>query len=106
MYSSIWVEHINICRIIQYISMLHGFDIALRDAEEVWEHYSESLSAGWMVETYGDLDNMWQLIKNQFISSNETTPEFDIRVKEQMVDTAEMIENDDECNIQFVIKNN
>ena len=102
----VWVEHINICRIIQYVALIHGFDITLRESEEIWQNYSDSMSAGWILESYDDLYHMWILIKNQFIKKTETQPEFEERIKEMSQDVKEMIEQDDECEVTLNIKGN
>ena len=102
----VWVEHVNVCRIIQYIALLHGFDINLSEAEEVWQEYSSSLDAGWILESYHDLEHMWSLIKNQFVEDGETAYEFDQRVLEGIDNISWMIKEDGECDVDLIIKSN
>jgi len=65
----IWhTEYINDRRIIQYVAMLHGYDITLLNAEDIWESYSDKVSASWLMWNMKDLDGIWDCIKDYFIN--------------------------------------
>jgi hypothetical protein len=50
----------DIARIVQ-VALKHGYSLTMRQAEDVWEKYSESMFAGWMVLPDDD-DKLWLII--------------------------------------------
>lgn len=91
-------------RIIQYVCLVHGYDVTLSQAREVWEEYSsEECDCGFVcIPTYicgldVDMESTWDAIKNYFI-------EHDDYVDDKMLNYV-INSSDQSWIVEFCIKN-
>lgn len=52
------------CERIVRISMMHGYNITLGQAEQVWDDYSDSMAAGWMNLPESD-EEVWEVLSEE-----------------------------------------
>jgi hypothetical protein len=59
------------CRIVQYVALLHGFDINLEEALELWEHHSDDNAYSFMPGNMTDFESVWDCIKSYILKDYE-----------------------------------
>lgn len=92
------------CKILQHICFLHGYDITLREAENLWSKYSSDFCAGWLINDWKDFDTTWKRIRYLF-KEVVTEEEFEENLKEQENDIYCLM-NYKGCDYEVVIEVN
>ena len=52
------IEHVQDCRRIQKVLEEHHWVASLRECEQIWEHHSTIMAAGWLFLPEDD-DELW-----------------------------------------------
>lgn len=52
------------CARIVQVSLRHGFVLTLKQAEMIWEEYSEDYAAGWMTLPKTD-EELWEILNEE-----------------------------------------
>ena len=94
-------DYINF--IEKYYIRVHGYDITLRDAENLWSKYSDDLYAGWLINDWEDFDTRWKRIKYLFKNKADTEDEFEENLKEQEEDMSCLM-NYEGCYYEIIIE--
>lgn len=64
------IEFISDCKYFQRILQEKGYDPTLSEIQELWQEYSESLSASWLsIEEYSEKE-IWKSIKEYIRNRN------------------------------------
>ncbi len=103
-------SYLNDVRAIQYALFLHGFDATLSQCQELWEEYSDDRGAGWLINDWSNIEDIWyqikDCIKDPYIKDEyfNTDKDFEDNVLEDMEDVRISTESDDEYKIVFEVK--
>ena len=54
------VYYVTDCQRLQRIALAHGFELSLLQCQDVWNQYSESWSASWLILRRDSDDEIWE----------------------------------------------